>query len=544
MGKEKVGIGVFINNGCGTRLNSDDVGQIADSVFFSNLIDKKDIHFQKELGKGGSARIKEEVKKRGYTKVVIAGYSPTFHERNIEEIAESAGLAYGAVRAVPLLTNLEQTDRDGFIRRSAGDIIKALRILHAMPEFEEKKLELTNRVLVVGGGVSGIQAAATCANFGYEVVVIDQADAIDGDLRLWSNFSFDGEGLSADALHGMKGVTVKTDTSLIGLTGAVGNFNALLEREEQSGVTREEVKVGAIILSAGLRPDVEFPEKLDAILTSPSVEPMNRLADKVNELPVSREVRSVGLVLDLHLDETKASTEMALAIANTIQERDRVQVHIFVKDVRVAAKGLQQYYDTVRDSGVNIVKYTDIDLRPDENGVVIEVRDAVLEEKVGFVCDCVGISGYGLPRATDKALLDITGVLPDRTGKLQENNIHLFPVETNRPGIFLAGANRGTLYIPSIIEEARAAAMAAHELLFQKTMTVTRNEVQVDPDKCILCLTCVRCCPYKAMHIDRENSVAVSYPEECQKCGICAGECPAKAITLPEYSDELLTIQL
>ena len=544
MDKEKHTIGVFINNGCGTSLCDDEVGQIADSVYFSGLVEKKNILFQKELGKRGFAFIKDEVKKRGFSRIVVAGYSPTFHAKGLEEIAVASGLGYGAVKAVPLNMKWEQSDKDGFIIKSASDIVRAIKAVEAVPEFEEKTIDLTGRVLVVGGGAAGIEAAFTCAKFGLEVIVIDQAHSLGGDLRFWNDIPMSSAFTPGNDVEGLEGVTVKTKTSLLQLTGSVGNYTAVIETDGDSGRTREEVKAGAIILAAGLKTDIDFPQELYEVMKSSFAEPMDQIVEKVRELPRRPEVRSIGLVLDLYVDETKASTEMALAIANTIQDADRFQVHIFLRDVRVAAKGLQQYYDMVRDSGVNIVKYNTINFQTAEDGIQIQAYDSVLFQDIDYFCDLVGISGYGLPRAVDQELLDITGVLPDKTGKMQENNIHLFPVETNRPGIFVAGANRGTLYVSRVIEEARAAAISVHELLQAKTMKIICNQVQVDPDKCVLCLTCVRCCPYNAMHIDRENGVAVSYPEECQKCGICAGECPAKAITLPEYSDEVIALQL
>ena len=98
--------------------------------------------------------------------------------------------------------------------------------------------------------------------------------------------------------------------------------------------------------------------------------------------------------------------------------------------------------------------------------------------------------------------------------------------------------------MPQIIAESKAAALSVHSLLQNGVMEVELSNAVVDPDKCILCLTCIRSCPFKAMQVDRENGVAKSIPEACQKCGICAGECPAKAIELPVFSDQVLLDQI
>ena len=91
---------------------------------------------------------------------------------------------------------------------------------------------------------------------------------------------------------------------------------------------------------------------------------------------------------------------------------------------------------------------------------------------------------------------------------------------------------------------AQAVALDVHELLAAGSVRIELSNAIVDPDKCALCLTCVRACPYDAMAVNAEKGVAESLPEVCQHCGICAGECPAKAIELPVYADTVLMARL
>ena len=159
-------------------------------------------------------------------------------------------------------------------------------------------------------------------------------------------------------------------------------------------------------------------------------------------------------------------------------------------------------------------------------------------------CELAGVSGYGVASAADPELARLFGVTLDALGQMQANNIHLFPGETNRPGIFAAGACRGQFYPPRIESEARATALAVHQLLAPGVLEVELAQPVVDEDKCALCLTCVRSCPHGAMYVDRAKGAAASAPEACRRCGICAGECPAKAITLPVWSDRVVMSQV
>jgi heterodisulfide reductase subunit A len=61
---------------------------------------------------------------------------------------------------------------------------------------------------------------------------------------------------------------------------------------------------------------------------------------------------------------------------------------------------------------------------------------------------------------------------------------------------------------------------------------------EVNPDKCAVCLTCVRTCPFNIPFIDHSQGAAYIDPGLCQGCGMCVSECPAKAISFRRLSDD------
>jgi heterodisulfide reductase subunit A-like polyferredoxin len=61
----------------------------------------------------------------------------------------------------------------------------------------------------------------------------------------------------------------------------------------------------------------------------------------------------------------------------------------------------------------------------------------------------------------------------------------------------------------------------------------------VDRDRCAVCLTCVRTCPYGVPYIG-EDGYAVIDEATCQGCGACVAECPGKAISLQHFTDDQL----
>lgn len=59
-------------------------------------------------------------------------------------------------------------------------------------------------------------------------------------------------------------------------------------------------------------------------------------------------------------------------------------------------------------------------------------------------------------------------------------------------------------------------------------------------DKCAICLTCLRACPYHVPHLDANGTIQIP-AEQCQACGVCVAECPAKAIVMRKPYDRLHT---
>jgi heterodisulfide reductase subunit A-like polyferredoxin len=381
------------------------------------------------------------------------------------------------------------------------------------PSFEVIQIPLNRNVLIIGGGIAGIFAASELQSLGYETTLINSENTMTDKKML-------------------AGVKVLTGSNLIQLNGQLGSFQAKIRSPEGM----KYMKFGAIVLASG-----RGPVKNNPFQQSNFVVPMEELWDTVINLRRKKGVRHIALILDMNIDETRAGMESALNLGIMLQKRGLRQVHLFCREAKVAGIFLEKLYDDARESGINIIKFEQgISIIDGKYDVSVKYCDSILQNDICLNCDFVGISSSGIEAAVDTELAQIAGISTDAYGCMQENNIHLISCKTNRPGIFIAGSCRGSDYLPQIISESKSAALSVHSLLKNGFLEVELSNAVVDPDKCILCLTCIRSCPFKAMQIDKEKGAAQSIPEACQKCGICASECPAKAIELPLFSDQFL----
>jgi heterodisulfide reductase subunit A len=97
-----------------------------------------------------------------------------------------------------------------------------------------------------------------------------------------------------------------------------------------------------------------------------------------------------------------------------------------------------------------------------------------------------------------------------------------------------------------------AAARALAILSSQEEFYLGGVVAQVDPDKCVGCLTCTRTCPFSIPQVIEEEGrlgvgelggAAFIDPAQCQGCGTCTAECPANAIQLINYTDDQIMLK-
>ena len=138
-------------------------------------------------------------------------------------------------------------------------------------------------------------------------------------------------------------------------------------------------------------------------------------------------------------------------------------------------------------------------------------------------------------------------------GFFEEAQLKLRPMDFMREGIFLAGMAHYPKFLEESTSHALAAAARALALLSsQETLFLGGVVAQVDPDKCVGCLTCTRTCPFSIPQVIEEEGrhgvgslggAAYIDPAQCQGCGTCTGECPATAIQLVNYTDDQIMLR-
>ena len=131
----------------------------------------------------GQNEIKRHIKEHNLNRVVVASCTPRMHEPTFRKCIEEAGLNQYLLEMANIREHCSWVhlhDRRGATQK-AKDIVKVAvaRARFLEPQIE-KEVPVTNKALVIGGGVAGIQAALDLADTGYKVFLVEKQPSIGG----------------------------------------------------------------------------------------------------------------------------------------------------------------------------------------------------------------------------------------------------------------------------------------------------------------------------------------------------------------------------
>jgi coenzyme F420-reducing hydrogenase delta subunit/NAD-dependent dihydropyrimidine dehydrogenase PreA subunit len=217
-----------------------------------------------------------------------------------------------------------------------------------------------------------------------------------------------------------------------------------------------------------------------------------------------------------------------MAAALRLQTEAGSQCSVLTGNLKVAAEGLEALAREARSAGVLFFKFANTVpafSAEDDGRVRIRFVDETSGAEFTTAPDLVVVDETILPSPEAVALARTLGLELDPAGFIQAENVHRLPTSTNRRGVVVAGPARACG--PDPATEASNAVLDVLKLL---APAAARPAAEIEPGRCIRCLTCFRLCPYRAVALGERPRVV---PDACERCGICAAECPREAIRIP-----------
>lgn len=186
----------------------------------------------------GQAAIEAAIHEQGLDGVVVASCSPRMHEPTFRRTVERAGLNRYMFEMANIREHVSWIGKDveANTNKAAELVHLAVEKLRRNTPLTAKQFDVTKRVLVIGGGVAGIQAALDCADGGVPVVLVEREATIGGKMaKLDKTFpTVDcsacilGPKMVDVAQHPL--ITLYACAEVEEISGYVGNFTVKIRR--------------------------------------------------------------------------------------------------------------------------------------------------------------------------------------------------------------------------------------------------------------------------------------------------------------------------
>lgn len=482
---------------------------------------------------------------------------------------------------------------DDYVRMG---IAKAQKMDPAEPLVQD----LTKTVMVVGGGITGMKAALESSSLGYRVVLVEKTDALGGwnakaHKQLPTKAPFTDleapiAGTLADQVKADSNIKVYMNAEVTRTYGAPGMYDVTIT----AGGSESEEKVGTIVMAVGYTPydPANLAEKygygnIANVVTNTQVEDMAK-AGRIKRPSDGKDAKNVLFIQCAgsrdanHLPYCSSVCCLgSLQQASYVRSQsDDAKAYIIYKDMRTPGLYENYYKKAQNDPGIFLTKGEVTAITESGNGdVIVEIANTLIGESIKIKADMVVLATGIVPNT--KPLEVASKDLPVRTLAMDyadqaagikpptpapilnlqyrqgpeiptleygfpDSHYICFPYETQRTGIYAAGAVRAPMPVATALNDATGAALKAIQCIelsskgaavHPRANDLTYPEFRLE--SCTQCKRCTEECPFSTLDED-EKGTPKPNPTRCRRCGVCMGACPQRIVSFKNYSVDII----
>ena len=335
---------------------------------------------------------------------------------------------------------------------------------------------MKENVVIIGGGIAGMEAACQLLKLGYCPIIVEKKDKLGGHVGEWHKLFPDltsAQELVAGMAEGLKGANIFLETEVSSLNRLKDGYSVVLS----NGVN---IVCRAVLIASGFslfdaRRKEEYGYGIyNQVITNRDLEHwFNTGKDPRID---GRDLRRIGFVHCVGSRDLKAGNSQCskvccvTAIKQAMEMKEKfpdAEIYCFYMDLRLFGKKYEDFYiNAQKDYGVHFIRgrvsevgemmdgRVQVKAEDPLSGKPLKVTLDLLVLMAGMVCN---------PRTTEIARMIHNDV--DTDGFLRSRNNIYNIMDSDRPGIFLAGACTGTKTVPETVAEARAAVLSIHNYL-------------------------------------------------------------------------------
>ena len=334
---------------------------------------------------------------------------------------------------------------------------------------------MKENIVIIGGGLAGMEAAKQLLLLGYNPILVEQRDHLGGHVAQWHRL-FPDMSPAQDLVHRLGAEIMEANIFLETKVTYVNRLQNGYLVMLSNGVN---IPCRALLVASGFKLfDASRKEEYgygvyDHVVTNADLEAWFGGAED-DRFP--KDPKAVGFVhcvgsRDLKAGNVQCSKVCCMtAVKQAIEMKERfpgARIYCFYMDLRLFGKKYEDFYleaqqnyavqfirGRVSEVGETLDGRLQVKAEDTLSGKPLKVQLDLLVLMAGIVCN---------PDVADLARMARLDV--DSDGFLRSVDNVAGIVDSNRPGIFYAGACTGAKTIPETLAEARSAALRIHQFL-------------------------------------------------------------------------------
>ncbi len=350
---------------------------------------------------------------------------------------------------------------------------------------------MSHRVLIIGGGVTGMHTALVLADLGVSSIIAEKKDVLGGRVRFLSRtfpfFTDDGFRNGMDftsdletLVYQCERIQVRRNTSLASVDGAFPRFRVGFDDGSHHDIVGIVVATGFEPFDPSSLGEYGY-SRYDNVITAPELEWMlnvngptgGKLIRPSDGGPVAR----MAIIFCVGSRNRRIaapfcsriccsySTKQALTV---LEQSPKTEVCCFYMDVRTYDRGFEEMYSLAQERGVKYIRGRVSGCKQmDDMRIYLRAEHTLIQKMYANEFDLVSLSTGMRPCVEAESLSGVLGIQCSEDGFFSSRAWFRFPHDSTRAGILIAGCATGMKPIRNCMMDGAAAASRMVSMLRQ-----------------------------------------------------------------------------
>ena len=335
---------------------------------------------------------------------------------------------------------------------------------------------MKENIVIIGGGVAGLEAAARLIRLGYSPIIVEKQDHLGGHLAEWHCLFPDmtpASDITAHLVGEVSDANIFTSTEILFINHLKDSYNVMLS----NGIS---IITKVILFTTGFRLfEASRKEEYgygiyNQVITNRDLEHWFNTGEDARIS--SKPIEAVGFVHCVGSRDEKAGNAQCskvcciTAVKQAIEMKKKfpeAMVYCFYMDLRMFGKKYEDFYISAqRDYGVRFIRGRVSEVSENIEGkVVVKAEDTLAGKPVRVTLDLLVLMAGMVCNPDSTKVASMISLQTDSDGFLKSKDNIMDITSSSRSGIFYAGACTGPKTVPETLAEARSAALDIHNFI-------------------------------------------------------------------------------